>query len=75
MNDNLIKMLKNCIPKNRHKEKKKTQNLLPDQPDVHSQLKFPSPSKHFPPFLQGFGKHSSRSLFIYFFFFKKESSY
>lgn len=34
---------------------------LPVQPEGHSHVKSPSPSRHIPPLRQGFGEHSLRS--------------
>lgn len=34
---------------------------LPVQPEMHSHVKSPSPSRQIPPFRQGFGEHSFRS--------------
>lgn len=37
---------------------------LPDHPGAHLHVNFPSPSKHMPLFLHGFGKQSFKSIWI-----------
>lgn len=61
MDDNLIKitLAEYEIYRKMHANVK---DLLPDQPDVHSQLNSPTPSEQMPPFRHGFGVHSLRSV-------------
>lgn len=61
MDDNLIKitLVEYELYRKMHANVK---DLLPDQPDVHSQLNSPTPSEHIPPLRHGFGVHSFRSV-------------